>query len=283
MTIDFTDANIYHLFIHTDNSKLQISLGTQIMFLTLSGTLENFEMKECQKFPIFTFYPNDSIEKNIYQLSTYQSLQQITCLNIHHSPAKKAFDCASLLQFQNLKSLHLNGNMMNLGVLTQLKQLENIELRYIPNLSDMPELRSWKHLKSFIGYNIEENVGKQLRGQLNQIKKEKTMGYSSITKLRKPIWFVTEYGIPFSTWEDKNAKKATTAYKNCFHKIMKSQSEDEVRESVVEFIQKINKLKNIETTEREDVYTAISQLIEHSSFDIPLEKWSLWFDETRYF
>lgn len=173
--------------------------------------------------------------------------------------------------------------MMNLSALAELNNLENIGLRYIPDLQDMPKLQIWNNLKSFIGYNIEETAGRTLRTELNKLKKEKTMGYSAVTKLRKRIWFVTEYGIPFSGWEEKVAKKATAAYKSCFNKIKKSESEYKVHEAVIEFVEKINRLRGIETTEREDVYTAISQLMENSSFKISRKKWTLWFDEVRDF
>ena len=109
------------------------------------------------------------------------------------------------------------------------------------------------------------------------------MDFVSVTKLRNQIWFATEYGIPFSEWEEKNAKKATRAYKSCFNKIKQSDTEDEIYHTIREFIEKINRLDGIETTEREDVFTAILQLKEEAKIDISPEKWELWFDETREF
>lgn len=283
MAVDFTNADIYRLFIQSENSKIQILTGEKIISLTLSGNLENFDFKECAKIPCLTFHPYCPKEKSAYQLPVYSTLAQATCVDINNSPEKTAFDCESLLQFKNLKVLNLSGNMKSLNALAELKNLEHIGLRYVPDLQDMPQLKRWSSLKSFIGYNIEETAGKALRTELNKLKKEKTMGYSSVTKLRKPIWFDTEYGIPFSDWEEKAAKSATRAYKSCFNKIKKSETEDEVHEAVTEFIIKINGLEGIETSERDDVGTAISQLIENSSFEISPEKWMLWFDEVREF
>ena len=81
----------------------------------------------------------------------------------------------------------------------------------------------------------------------------------------------------------KKCEKATRAYKKCFDQIKKSTIEDEVHEAVSEFIQKINQLEGIETTEREDVGTAVRQLMENAPFKISDEKWMLWFDEVRDF
>lgn len=173
--------------------------------------------------------------------------------------------------------------MINLSALAKLINLECIGLRFMPELQDMPELISWNNLSSFIGYNIEETTGKVLRAELNQLLKEKAMNFSGITKLRKRNWFITEYEIPFSGWEDKNAKIATKAYKVCLNEIKKSKTENELQEAIIKFIKTVNKLQGIETSEREDVGTAIEQLAEASPIEIPQEKWQVWFDEIREF
>lgn len=281
--VDFSNANIPRLYIHTENSKIQVSTGAKTHYLALSGNLENFDFKECVKIPRLSFHLDCSQEKISYQLPLYKTLSQAACVAINNSPVQTAFDCASLLQFPHLKYLDLNGNMTNLNALIQLRELEGMELRYIPDLQDMPKLSDWDNLKHFIGWNIEENAGKRFREELKQLKKERTMSYVSITKLRKQIWFDTEYGIPFSGWETKQANVATKAYKNCFSRIKKSETESEIQEAVIEFIKKINRLDNMETVEREDIGIAISQLIENSSLEIPAEKWMQWFNEARDF
>ena len=63
----------------------------------------------------------------------------------------------------------------------------------------------------------------------------------------------------------------------------KAATEDEVHAAIVEFVGKINRLDNIETTEREDAGTAVGQLAENAPLEIPDEKWMLWFDEAREF
>ena len=282
-TVDFTDADIERLSIRTEKCKIQVLTGEKILVLTLSGILENFDIKKCDKIPCLAFCPDYPKEKGCCQLPVFPILEQASFLSIYNLPTKAAFDCASLLQFENLKDITLHGNMTNLSALTKLRQLEGIALRYVPDLHDMPKLESWKRLKSFIGYNIEESAGKAFIIELKSLKKERQMDFVSVTKLRNQIWFATEYGIPFSEWEEKNAKKATRAYKSCFNKIKQSDTEDEIYHTIREFIEKINRLDGIETTEREDVFTAILQLKEEAKIDISPEKWELWFDETREF
>ncbi|MDE6362923.1 MAG: hypothetical protein K2L86_01450 [Lachnospiraceae bacterium] len=277
LTADFADAEIGRLGLHTEENTVQIVNCEKIVHLTLSGRLENFDLKPCEKLPYMVFCPESS------QLPVFPALVQITALDIYNTPAKAAFDCESLLQFKDLKAISLHGNLTNLSALAQLRHLESIALRYVPDLEGMPQLHSWDGLTYFIGYNIEETAGKTLRTEVRQLKKEKSMEHASVSKLRKRVWFVTEYGMPFSEWEEKTAKKAARAYKSCFNQIKKSQTEEEVHKAVIEFIGRINRLDGIETTEREDVYTAIMQLKEGAIADIPPEKWEQWFDEVREF
>ena len=213
----------------------------------------------------------------------YKSLEKTTSVEISGSPIGQAFDCKSLLQFSNLTSLNLSGNLVNLEALAELKHLERIGLRFVPDLTDMPKLTTWKSLKSFIGWNIEETAGKVLKTELNALSKEKELDYSNVSKLRKTIWFITEYGIPFSGWEDKSAKIATKAYKVCLKEVKKLKKENEIRKAIIEFVEVINKLPNIETSEREDVGIAVSQLVKSSVLDISEETGNKWFDEIRDF
>ena len=285
MVVDLTNANIKRLSIHAEKNTIQLTTGDSLMHLALSGCIENITFKECSKIPYMSFcFDCPETENRAYQLSVYKVLEQATSIDIANSPMGTAFDCESLLQFRNLKNLNLEGNMTNLSALAELINLERIGLRFVPDLQDMPRLKSWTCLKSFIGYNIEEMAGRALRTELNKLSRERELDeYSSVTKLRKGIWFVTEYGIPFSGWEDRNAKIATKAYKSCLIEIKKSKTENEVHESIVKFIEKINSLDGIETSEREDVGIAISQLAGTSSLETPQGKWQLWFDETRNF
>jgi len=282
-SVNFAGANIVRLSIHTEDGKIRFSTGEGITCLTLSGILENFTVEECAQIPHLTFCPNYPKRCASYKLPVFPKLAQAASVEIGYSPGKAPFDCASLLQFSGLEALSLYGSMTNLSALADLQTLTSLSLRYLPDLQGMPSLSCWDNLKSFIGYNIEEAAGKSLRSELNQMKKRNAMDYSSVTKLRSKGWFVTEYGLPFSDWEEKNEKNASKAYKSCLNKIKKSETEGEIHEAVVKFIQKINGMDGIETSEREDVSIAVRQLAECSPLEIPAETWELWFDEERDF
>ena len=115
------------------------------------------------------------------------------------------------------------------------------------------------------------------------LKKEREFKFVSISKLRDPLWFETNYGIPFSEWESKNEKKATSAYKICLKNIKKATTEEEIKNSLINFIEKINRLDNIETIERDDIYTAISIIMKNSPLKIETKKWESWFEQVREF
>lgn len=282
--VDLTKVNINRMSIHTEKYTIRISIGDNIRDFFLSGNLENIDIEKCSTIPYLYFSPLCSQNKTLpYQLPVFKALENAASVNINNSPIGQAFDCKSLLQFQNLKALSLTGNLIHLDVLAELKHLETIGLRFVPDLTNIPKLTVWENLKSFIGYNIEETKGKVLRTELNKLLKEKELDYSGISKLRKAIWFTTEYNIPFSSWESKNAKIATKAYKTCLKEINKSKTENEVHEAIARFIEVINQLDNIETSEREDAGVAVDQLIESSALGISQKTGQLWFDEIRDF
>ena len=169
MSVDFTGADIYRLFIGTENAKVRFRPGEKTLYLGLSWTLENFEVLECDKIPPLSLAPNGT------RLPVFGTLAQARYVEIHSSPNKAAFDCESLLQFQNLASLDLWGNMTGLSALADLKNLESLGLRYIPDLQGMPKLETWEKLSYFIGWNIEESAGKAFRAELKTLKDRKSV------------------------------------------------------------------------------------------------------------
>jgi hypothetical protein len=283
-SIDLTKASIYGFSLHINKGQVEISIGNTTKELSLSGNIEDIDIKKCDTFPYLRFKPRGRLDENgQYQLPLYKLLENAPIVDIDVPPIGHPFDCKSLLQFSNLKSLSLAGNLTNVNVLAELKHLETIALRYVPDLTNMPNLSAWVNLKSFIGWNIEETAGKVLKKELNELAKTKELGNSAVSQLRKKIWFTTEYGIPFSAWEGKSEKIATKAYKTCLKEIKKAKTENEARKAIIDFVEVINSLPNIETTEREDAGTAVLQLIESSSLEISEETGIKWFDEVRKF
>ena len=218
-----------------------------------------------------------------YSLPVFESLKNIRSLDLGGDVLGQPIDCKSLSQFTSLTSLSLSGSLISLDFLKELKSLKSLGLRYVPNLDGFPQLNCWTDLKEFIGWNIEEVEGKRLRGELKKLMSEREMNYSSVSQLRKKIWFTTEYGMPFSAWDAKNTKQAVKAYKEALKVIKKAKEKDEVKIAIEDFVKVINLLPDIETSEREDVAVAVSQLIQVSSLGIDESEGMKWFDFVRDF
>ncbi|MGN7785082.1 hypothetical protein ACTJIJ_11165 [Niabella sp. 22666] len=253
--------------------------------MSLSGDIQQFEITAGHPDLHLIINPVTLKTKSAtpYQLPLFKSLATIKSLDIIVERLGQAFDCKSLLQFPQVTSLNLTGNMTNTYCLKELMHLERLGIRYAPNLEDFPALSTWCRLKSFIGWNIEELTGKRLNAELKVLSKQKELDYSSVSKLRSSIWFTTEYGIPFTNWEGEKSATAIKAYKSALKAINKAKTEAEVYDAIAGLVKFINTLANIETTEREDTGVAVGQLIEASSLNISREKANKWFDDWRGF
>jgi hypothetical protein len=277
---DFTKVKIRNLNIQSKNVKIDLKLGQNIRKFSMSGDIENFNIQSNDGITSLGVYPNISNNK-VYQLPNFDCLKQITSLEISLNPLDHPIDCKSLLQFKSLTNLSLSGNFTNLDCLKNFEELERLAIRYAPNIESFPKLSSWEKLTSFIGWNIEETKGRLLRTELKSLSKERELEYSSVSQLRKLIWFTTEYGMPFSAWEGKNAKIAIKNYKLTLKKLKKVKTEDEAKNELSKFTQIFNDLSQMETTEREDIGEAIEQLRQIPNFEIDSKKANKWFDEAR--
>ncbi|GAA3519348.1 hypothetical protein GCM10022393_36920 [Aquimarina addita] len=280
VSVDFTNSHIRNLSIHSNDKHVQIKLGKNTLRLYLSGTIQYIDIQKIERNTSLIICPTVSGYEN-YTLPLLKNLKDITNLAISMSPVGQALDCESLVQFKALKSLSLQGSLTNLHFLEKLEKLEKLALRYVPDLENLPALHTWKNLTSFIGWNIEETKGKVLRSELKKITKERTLEHASVSQLKKAIWFTTEYGIPFSAWPDKEAKKAVKVYKATLKMLKKSKTEKEVKSLLTDFTKVFNDFAQIETTEREDIGEAIHQLRQVPAIDIDEELASKWFDEAR--
>jgi hypothetical protein len=281
-SLDLTMAQINRLIVHVPVGGMTLRLGDRMNYLSISGDLKDVNIESANEIPALRFSPA-IVGQNVSKLPIFAALQRAETVEVAVAPVGPAFDCESLLQFTDLVNLNLSGNLTNLPCLAKLEKPERVGIRYAPDLDGFPPLDTWKHLKSFIAWNIEESTGKRLKSELKALATARELDYSSVSKLRKAIWFTTEYGMPFSGWNEKNAKTAVKAYKDALKEIRKAKTDDEAQRAIAQFVGKINGLPNIETSEREDAGTAVAQLIEASGLGIPQEVWGEWFDAARDF
>ncbi|WYX50477.1 hypothetical protein WJ977_27190 [Achromobacter xylosoxidans] len=109
-------------------------------------------------------------------------------------------------------------------------------------------------------------------------------GYSSVSKLRKPDWWQSEYGRPFSAWSGRMAKAANTAYDAARQALEGAATVDAARAAIEVFARHFNGMKGIETAEREDIGEAVwqfSQLARVVELGVTEAQAQRWFDEAR--
>jgi hypothetical protein len=196
-------------------------------------------------------------------------------------PGRQAFDCASLLQFPEVRNLRLAGRLVNLHALAMLPRLHGLQLRFCPDLTGLPTLHSWPDLTHLLAFNVEDTTGRRLRGELRR--SDRQWRHSSVSQLRKPEWFATEYGLPFSAWPARRAKQATTAYRAARHAIVNATAPAEVEAAIRGFVGVVNTMPGIETPDREDAGEAVFQLASGTPFGDLTEPAQRWFDQTRDF
>ena len=284
-TVDFSKAKIEYLSVDNNDYPLDIKLGNEwLRGLSLQGNPHKITLEMAVPLKSISFALNtEKKDSTPVFLPEFEALKDITTINISTAIGGQPFDCGSLLQFKKLKAVRLYGNMCNMEALGKL-DLSCIEVRYCPDMGGLPPLNTWKDLNYCIFWNVEEERGKLLRKELKELSKTREMNeYASVSNLHPKSWFVTEFNIPFASWEGKNGREALKAYKTTLKAIKKAKKEKEVKDLLEALIAVINSLPNIETTEREDTYEAVCQLAEVAPFEIDEEKVQLWFDEARDF
>lgn len=286
--VDLKGSQIYHFTIEV-LPDVKIKLKNVFVEgltddLIVEGVLDNVEIKT-NHLKMITLHPKLSKDPKTpaYSLPLFPTLSEIEYLSLETSPVGQALDCKSLLQLPNLKTLRLSGNLFNLNYLSNLKSLNDLQLRYCPNLEGLARLETWSKLNSFIAWNVEEENGKLLRSQLKKLKKEREMEYSTVSQLRSQKWFLEEYGSTFSGWESKSSRVATKAYKKAAKIIAEAKNEVQIKKAIIEFTETFNKLEDIESTERDDLGVAIERLADINPDGVDLKKALEWFDEVRDF
>jgi hypothetical protein len=281
--LDMTGAQIGHFHLYISERPLEIILGgTRAVWFFGDLDLLTLSMAARAEMPHITVSPAPT--GTVCKIPTWPALAELAMVLIEGEPVGMPFDCSSLLQFSGLQVVELRGNVTNLAALAELKELRSLVLRRCPDLTGMPELRTWQHLETFTASDIETRKGKVLRGELNQLKKSRSMTERSrIWQLREPVWFATEYGLPFAEWDRKAARQATKAYKQAATAVAQATSQDEVKSALSAFVEAFNTLPDLGTIEREDVSDAVDRLAALAPAHVTPELAQAWFDAVRDF
>lgn len=212
-------------------------------------------------------------------------LQSVSTLSLHGNPMGQPISLKGIERFSALESLSLWGGFADWAELAKLPNLENLEIRFAPELPELPPLALWPKLDRFIAYNIDEAVGKSLKAQMKARGKVRAWEeFASVSQLRKPEWWQREYGRPFAAWRGSAAKAANAAYDVALAALEQARDAQAAQAAIVAFVERFNRAKGIETSEREDIGEAVwqfSQLAHVAALGVGEEQAMQWFDQTR--
>ncbi|SFB26811.1 hypothetical protein SAMN03159496_02667 [Rhizobium sp. NFR07] len=280
LEIDMRASMIGNLILEPGQHRLHVALPDGLRRLNIHGNPALLELSH----PLDTdSLPSVNVEDEgdfvLSDLAGAGYLSSVRELGIRRKVfGDEGFDCASLVEFQNLRSLSLHGKMRNLEVLAELP-LETLELRYVPDLTGLPELSTWR-LSQFTAWNVERDRGKALQGW---VKANASEGDFSVSQLRDKAWFIEEYGLPFGAWHPKSEKAASKAYRLAAKVLAKADDKAAAEEAITQFVAVINGLPGIETSEREDADVAVNLLATTRPDLIAREDAQVWFDAARDF
>ncbi|MFD3259003.1 hypothetical protein ACE3MQ_10380 [Paenibacillus lentus] len=286
--MDASQSNIYglHIELGPSGGRLSLKLPKKPFRLNVSGDLLRFSATGNMPSSL-TLAPRTSRRKNDppFTLPDLDELHQVTSLTLQNTPLGQPISLDCLDRFPNLDSLSLWGNFCDMDLLARHVQLTNLELRFMPDLKDLPSLDTWPLLDRFIAYNVEETTGKRLRQQMKaRAKTRPWAGYASVSQLRKSEWWTSEFGRPFSSWPKRLAKLANEAYNAAQAALAQARSFADAEAAITAFTVRFNTLKGIETTEREDLGEAVWQLSQSDHLigqPITEEMAQHWFDAAR--
>jgi len=279
------DIHALHLLLDELSGQLQLTLPA-CNSLSLSGDLSRFAAAG-QAPHSLSLLPTLSRRRGDapYVLPELGPLQQVRSLSLHAGPLGQPISLAGIERFAALESLSLWGGFCDWPALAKLSSLDNLEIRFAPDLDGLPPLASWPKLDRFIAYNVEEAAGKALKAQIKaRAKLREWSDYVSVSQLRKPEWWQREYGRPFAGWSGRAAKSANAAYDTALLALESAQDAAAVEAAIRAFASGFNQAKGIETVEREDIGEAVwqfSQLACVVALGVSEEQALQWFDQAR--
>ncbi|WP_391574941.1 hypothetical protein, partial [Cohnella sp.] len=148
--VDASQSNLHGLYIELDQpgSRLHLKLPKRQVFayfrLSVSGDLSRFSANGDVPYSLI-LAPRTSRRKSDvpFLLPDLGELHQVTSLTLHNAPLAQPISLECLSRFPNLTSLSLWGNFCDLDLLARQAQLTNLELRFMPDLGDLPALNAW--------------------------------------------------------------------------------------------------------------------------------------------
>ena len=238
-------------------------------------------------------------DKTIPKLQGLKDLGKLHFMNITELDIEEI-----LTEYPKLRELRLwgkPGNLLHFDTLSEFKELGVLTTMDLFGFTaeDIPRPDSLPNLHRFWMNSLPEDAAKVAK---KLYKKRKEEGLDLwITKPRKPEWLAQNLDNPFRSWDGQenitptNAKKAATLYRKTRVGMIKlvESSPDAIMQGATELVKlytegfnKMDKGKYfIETVEREDIYTALDDILDLIPAEFSIDKENLlnFFDELKDF
>lgn len=238
-------------------------------------------------------------DKVIPKLKGLQALGKLHVIKIEELDIEEVLNA-----YPKLTELRLwgkPGNLLHFDTLSEFKELEVLTTMDLFGFTaeDIPRPDSLPNLRRFWMNSLPEDAAKVAK---KLYKKRKGEGLDLwVTKPRKPEWLAQNLDNPFRSWDGQenitpaNAKKAAALYRKTRAGMVKlvESSPDEMMQGATELVKlytegfnKMDKGKYfIETVEREDIYTALDDILDliPAEFNIDKENLLNFFDELKDF
>ena len=124
------------------------------------------------------------------------SAAQASSLSLHGGPMGQAISLQGIERFPALTQLMLC-RFADWDALLRLPRLRALEIRFTPDLQGLPPLDSWP-LLDLHRLQRRRGRGKRLKAQMKARGQQRAWtSHASVSQLRKPEWWQSEYGRPF--------------------------------------------------------------------------------------
>lgn len=259
----------------TSVTKLMIDMrGLEELWLGEETEQLLFQNEDLENCKIYAY--NNGEELIIQFISNYNPHKELPNLKSLHGINLKNFNLNGLSSFHpHLKELRLwgaPGNIQNFSSVKEFKELERFSTydlfgfgsSDIPTPEDLPNL-NWLWLTSF-----PEEVAKIIK----TLWKNRSGISLRITKPRKAEWLAQNLDNPFRNWDGaehipiSSVKKAVNQYRKTRSELLKitngTEENPEIKglEIVSNYTKTFNKMKFIETEERDEIYMALCGILD---------------------
>lgn len=262
----------------TSLRKLLIDL-TEIDELWLNDEMEQLYLLNDTISPCVIHSRDNGANLLLQYRKIFHPYPELSNLNSLHGIEINEVDMNDIFSvYPNLKELWLWGKPGYIRNFSVLESFRNIEVFATRNLfgfssEDIPVPERMEHLNWLWMTSLPEDAAKCIK---KLYKKRKNEGMNlSVTQARKPEWIKENMDNPFRDWDDSDyispssAKKAIIQYRKTRNELLalNVQNDPEAQTKAIaaveEYTKTFNRMRCIETDERDRVYEVLCSIIDY--------------------